>query len=637
MTNDWISPKPPTSVVSQMQKDFADTLPKDDRQDFEDATRGLVDQLENAEFFAANDRVAWSMKPYEFLAEPAAPDSINPSLWRQAQLNMHHGLFEVVPGVYQIRGIDLANMTIVEGDSGIIVIDTLSCVEGAQAALALYRKNRGDRPVAAVILTHTHTDHWGGVLGVASAEDYTSGKVPLIAPDQFMEHAVSENVIAGNAMRRRALFQFGLFLKPGPRGHVDNGLGKSFAFGRMGLAAPNDLIRKTGETRVLDGVTFEFQMAPDTEAPAEMHMFLPEKGVLNMAENAVHNFHNLLPFRGAQVRNSLNWTTYISEAIELWGDKAQVLIGQHHWPVWDNARVVDYLKVQRDLYKFVHDQTLRMINQGMTPQEIAEAIRLPKSIENNWHARGYYGSLRHNVKAIYQHYIGWYDAVPANLDPLPPTETGAKMIAYMGGVDAAVSKAQADFDQGNFRWVAQVMNHAVFADPTHQGARDLLADAYEQLGYLAECATWRNGYLCGAQELRNGITPAPKTLRAMSADTMAALSSAQIFDMLGTRLDAEAAEGKIIRIAITFTDRAEAHVLNLENAALTHVARAASDQEQLAIVTTRSCFDLVLMQQLTVPDALAEGQLTFTGDISRFGALFGMFAQSGMNFPIVEP
>lgn len=636
MAQDRPTANPASGHVAKAQAQFLKTLPKDDRQDFADAARGLIDSIPDAEYQNIAGRTVWSLKPYAFLNADSPPDSINPSLWRQAQLNMIHGLFEVVPGVYQIRGMDMANMTIVEGKTGIIVIDTLSSQDGATEALALYRKNRGDRPVRAVIITHTHTDHWGGALAVASAEDYASGRVPLVVPDGYMENAVSENVIAGNAMRRRALYQFGMFLERGPEGHVDNGLGKTYVFGRVGLVAPNDLIMATGDSRVLDGVTFEFQMAPDTEAPAEMHMFLPEFGVLNLAENAVHNFHNLLPFRGAKVRNALNWTTYISEALALWGDKAEVLIGQHHWPVWGKGRVQDFLKIQRDLYKFVHDQTLKLINAGLTPDEIAETIQMPKSIAQTWHARGYYGSLKHNVKAIYQHYLGWYDAVPAHLDPLPPVETGAKMIEYMGGVDAAVAKAQADFEAGNYRWVAQVMNHAVFADPAHQAARDLLAAAYEQLGYLAECATWRNAYLYGTQELRHGIPEMPNRA-PLSADTLAALTSAQVFDMLGTRLDAQAAEGQNIRIAMTFTDRAETHILNLENAALTHVQRRPTGDEQLAVVTTRHCLDLILIQQLTVKEALADGRITFTGDITRLAALFAMFVQAGMNFAIVEP
>lgn len=636
MTETRKAAKPATSYVIQAQKEFAKTLPKDDLQDFTDAKRGYIDSLPNGEYHSKSGRTVWSLAPYEFLNQTAIPDSINPSLWRQARLNLIHGLFEVVEGVYQVRGIDLANMTIVEGKTGIIVIDTLSSIEGARAALALYRKNRGDRPVSGVIITHTHVDHWGGVLGVADAEDFASGQIPLIAPDQYMENAVSENVIAGNAMRRRALYQFGTFLHRSERGHVDNGLGKDFALGQKGLVAPNDLIMATGDTRIIDGVLFEFQMAPDTEAPAEMHMFMPANGVLNMAENAVRNFHNLLPFRGAQVRNSQNWTSYISEALSIWGGKVTTLIGQHHWPVWGNETVVEYLEVQRDLYKFAHDQTLRMINRGMTPSEIAEELRLPKSIEDNWHTRGYYGTLRHNVKAIYQHYIGWYDGVPAHLNPLPPAETGTKMLEYMGGADAVVAKAKVDFDKGEYRWVAQVLNHAVFAESQHQDARDLLADAYEQLGYLAECATWRNSYLFGAQELRSGILPLPN-LSAASGETLAALTSSQVFDFLGVRLNGEQAVGMRMILNLTFTDIDETNVLNLQNCALTHVTGPLSEIADLSLVLSRKVFNLVLAKQLAVPEAIQSGQITFSGDIKKFGQLFDLFEAPNGDFAIVEP
>lgn len=638
MTDATRARKPATPHVAHAQKEFVATLPEDDRLDFSDAERGYIDGLADAEYRAASGRTVWSLAPYSFLRQREIPDTVNPSLWRQAQLNLIHGLFEVVPGVYQIRGMDLANMTIVEGETGIIVIDALSSIEGAQAALALYRRNRGERPVSGVIITHTHADHWGGVLGVADADDFASGRIPLIAPDGYMEHAVSENVIAGNAMRRRALYQFGTFLERGERGHVDNGLGKDFAIGRKALVPPNDLIRETGDTRKIDGILFEFQMAPDTEAPAEMHIFTPSSGVLNMAENAVRNFHNLLPFRGAQVRNALNWSRYISEALELWGGRATVLIGQHHWPVWGRGQVIEYLQVQRDLYKFTHDQTLRLINRGLTPTEIAETLRLPGSLEDKWYARGYYGSLRHNVKAIYQHYIGigWYDGVPANLDPLPPAETGAKMLEYMGGADAVVARARADFERGEYRWVAQVLNHVVFAEPGHQAARDLLADTYEQLGYLSECATWRNSYLFGAQELREGVRPLPN-LSAASVETLAALSSSQLFDFLAVHLDGVRAEGMRLVLAMNFTDTEETFVLNLQNCALTHVAGRQADDADLSLVLSRKTFDRILARQLSVPQAIEAGHITFSGDIGKFAELFGLFETPQGDFSVIEP
>jgi alkyl sulfatase BDS1-like metallo-beta-lactamase superfamily hydrolase len=623
-------------IVQTAHTKSAQTLPFADQQDFSDAQRGFLGTVPDATAVHASGRTVWSMAPYAFQNDDTPPLSVHPSLWRQSRLNLTHGLFEVVPGVYQVRGFDIANMTLVEGVKGVIVVDTLTSIETAKAALALYRAHRGDRPVTAVIYTHTHIDHWGGSKGVADPADVAAGRIAVIAPDGFMEHTVAENVFVGNAMLRRAMYQFGRLLPPGPRGHVDCGLGKTMATGTVSLIPPTTLITKTGETRTIDGVTFVFQMAPDSEAPAEMHFFLPERKVLCLAENATHTFHNLLPFRGSQVRNSRAWSGYLAEALELWGAEVDVLIGQHHWPVWDNARVVEYVSVQRDLYKYVHDQTVRMMNHGLNASEIAEAIELPPSIAQKWYTRDYYGALKHNAKAIYQHYLGWYDANPANLDPLPTLEAAKKTIDYMGGVDAVVGKAARDFAAGDYRWVAQVMSQAVFADPTHVKARALLADTFEQLGYLAESSTWRNAYLFGAHELRHGMPKLPGRT-PVSPDTLAALSTSQLFDTLAIRLNGPKAFGRRITLDWTLTDTAETAAMTLENATLNHVMGRHARKADATMVMTRAIFNAIATDKVTFLDAIKAGEINVAGDGAKAAELFSLLDVNTRMFEIVEP
>jgi len=630
------TPKEASASVIAQNEAMLKALPFSDTRDFDDAARGFLGSIENARIMSAAGRMVWSLEPYGFLSDEKAPATVNPSLWRQSRLNMSHGLFEVVPGVYQVRGLDIANMTLIEGNSGVIVLDTLTSIEGARAAMELYFKHRGKRPVTAVIFSHTHTDHWGGARGVLDDETLASGKVPIIAPNLFMEHAVSENIIAGPAMLRRAQYQFGPLLAKGPRGQVDCGLGKSMAAGSVALLRPTDLIMETGDKRVIDGIEFEFQMAPNSEAPAEMHFFIPRYKVLNLAENCTHNFHNLLPFRGADVRDALAWSKYLYEALRMWGGKAEAMCGQHHWPVWGRERINTMIRQQRDLYKFAHDQTIRLMNHGLTAAEIAETIKLPASLEGAWHGRGYYGHIRHNVKAIYQKYLGWYDANPVNLDSLPPVESGKKYVEYMGGAEAILSRARKDFAKGEFRFVAQAVSHLVFAEPDNSAARAMLADTFEQLGYAAESSTWRNAYLFGAQELRQGMPKTPGR-PPMARETLSALRTEQLWDVLGVRLNGPKAEGKHIVLNWNFTDTKETFVLNLENCALTYTEGTQAENADASFTLARGTLDEVIAKQTTFPEAVAAGKIKVSGNPMRLAELMALMDEFPRMFEIVEP
>lgn len=614
---------------------FVKSLPFSDRADFDDAKRGFIATLPDGAIAGPGPKPAYDTKLYAFLQKDEVPASVNPSLWRQAQLNAVNGLFKVTERVYQVRGLDISNMTIIEGDSGLILIDPLLSIETAKAALALYLGNRPAKPVAAVIYTHSHADHFGGAKGVISAEDAASGKVKVIAPDGFMEHAVAENVIAGNAMSRRAQYQFGSALPVGERAQIDTGLGKALSKGTISLIPPNDLIKQPYETRTIDGVEIEFHLVPGSEAPAEMIMYFPQFKLLNMAEDATHTMHNLYTLRGAEIRDGRLWSRYIADAIERYGDKTDAVIAQHHWPIWGNDRIVAFLKKQRDLYKFIHDQSVRLLNHGLTPTEIAEKLQLPASLAGEWSARGYYGTLRHNAKAVYQFYLGWYDANPADLNPLPRAEEARKQVEYMGGADAVLKRAREDFKSGQYRWVASVTSQLVFADPANKEARDLGADALEQLGYQSEAATWRNAYLLGAAELRNGVPPAQGS--TANAELLKGVSIDLAFDFLGVRLNAAKAEGKHIVINWTFTDSNETYVMNLENSALTHRSGKLSDDADAGVKLTRATFDAISLKQKTFLGGVATGDVGLSGNPLKLRELFGLFDDFTPDFEIVEP
>jgi len=608
-----------------------------DRQDFDDARRGFIATLPDAHIASDGGGVAWSMKPYGFL-RGEAPDTVNPSLWRMAQLNTEHGLFQVTERIYQVRGFSLANVTFVEGERGVIVIDPLQFTEHARAAWALYRAHRGERPIVAVVYTHSHRDHYGGVRGVIGPEDVQRG-VQVIAPFGFTEESFSESMLAGVPMRRRAMFQFGWGLEPGPMAHVDSGLGKAVGGGGDGFIAPTLLIREPVERRVIDGVEIVFQLTPGTEAPAEMNLHFPGLRALNLAENACHTMHNLCPLRGAKTRDALAWAKYLDAALQSFVPEAEVLVVQHHWPVWGTARIAEYVAGQRDLYRYLHDQTLRLMSHGLTPTEIAAELLLPGALSRQWFARGYYGAVAHNVHAIYAHYLGPYEGNPAQLHRLPPASAAARTVAYMGGADAVVVRARQDFEAGEFRWVAEVLNQVVFAEPGHQDARHLCADALEQLGYQAESATWRNAYLLGARELRHpGRAAAPRNI-SISPDVVAILPLESFLDFLAIRVNGPKAAALQARIDWVLEDTAGADErrITLCNGTLNHRPGRHGAAADVLLHTTRAELVHLSAGRSAFAAALADGSLRTQGQRQVLATFVEMLDEFDPMFNVVEP
>jgi alkyl sulfatase BDS1-like metallo-beta-lactamase superfamily hydrolase len=593
--------RPPTAPIEAAHAQHLSTLPFDDTADFANADRGFIAALEPCVVKAADGRVVWDNDVYGFLTGDA-PTTVHPSLWRQSTLVAKQGLYEVVEGIYQVRGLDLSNISFIEGDTGIIVIDPLVSTETAAAALALYRAHRGNRPVTAVIYTHSHVDHFGGVLGVTSQADVDAGKVAVIAPVGFIEHAVQENVYAGTAMARRASYMYGTVLDRGPQGQVGCGLGQTPSTGEVAVIVPTLDIATTGETHTIDGVEIEFQMAPGTEAPAEMHFYFPGFRALCMAENATHNLHNLLTLRGALVRDPHGWSGYLTEAIDSFGDRTDVVFASHHWPTWGAEQIIEYLGLQRDLYAYLHDQTLRQLNQGFTGIEIAENFAMPPALEKAWHTHGYYGSVSHNVKAIYQRYMGWFDGNPARLWAHPPEALGPRYVAAIGGPDKVVEVARQAFDDGDFRWAATLLDHVIFTDENHAGARELYADTLEQLAYGAENATWRNFFLAGATELRVGNFGTPT--QTSSAAILQQLTPEQIFDALAISVNGPDSWNLDLALDISFTDRGTNYRLTLRNGVLVY-RKAAADTATAGATLTLATTGRIL--------ALAAGDVSSPG------------------------
>jgi len=585
----------------------------------------------------------WSMKPYAFLKEEGAADSVNPSLWRQAQLDAISGLFQVTDGVYQVRGLSVAAMTFVEGKTGVIVIDTLASPGEARTALDLYFAHRPKKPVVAVIYSHNHGDHYGGAGAVVAPADATpdktgKAKVKVIAPVNFMTALIQEASVAANLAGNRGQFQFGAGLAVGARGTVEYGEGLSVTSGSAGagpVVPPNDTIAKPFETRVIDGVTFQFQLALDTEAPSEMFVYLPQKHVLDVAELSTHTLHNLLPIRGTLVRNGLAWSDALNAALDRFGGDVRILIAQHQWPIWGNARARASLENHRDLYKYIHDQSLRMMNQGMTPAEISAGLAMPPGLEKDWSLRGYYGTLSQDAHAVYQRYAGWYDGNPAHLDPMPPVEEARKYVAYMGGADAAIARAREDFKAGQYRWVAQVMSKVVFADPSNKDARALAADAFEQMGYQAEAAPWRNSYLLAAQRLRGGVMDAGRSVPAISPEILHAMSARQMFDYLGTRIDGPRAGAAKIVIGWRFTDSKETLTATLSHGALT--TSGAKADAAVSVTTSRTALEPVILGQKPLADAIKDGGIAVSGNAEALTDLWSLLVDFRSGIPLVEP
>jgi alkyl sulfatase BDS1-like metallo-beta-lactamase superfamily hydrolase len=602
-------------------------LPFHDRTDFDDADRGFVGALDPCVITDASGRVVWDNDAYAFLADEC-PDTAHPSLWRQGQLVSRQGLYEVCPGIYQVRGLDLSNMTLVEGDDGVIVIDPLISTETAAAALALYRSHRGHRRVTAVIYTHAHVDHFGGVRGVLD-DGAPDGGIPILAPDGFMESAVSENVYAGIAMSRRAVYMYGAALEKGPAGQIGCGLGMTNSTGTIGLVPPTVTITRTGQEEVLDGVRIVFQVTPGTECPAEMNFYFPDHRALCMAENATHNLHNLVTLRGALVRDARVWAAYLDEAIDLFCADTDVAFASHHWPTWGGDRVAGYLAVQRDLYAYLHDQTLRLMNSGLNGAEAAEAMELPPALEQAWHTHGYYGSVSHNVKAVYQRYLGWFDGNPARLWQHPPVEASRRYVACMGGADAVVATAQAYADDDDLRFAAELLDRVVFAEPDHELARERLAQVYERLAYGAENGTWRNFYLTGAHELRNG-TPSGNPTTG-SPELLAALTVRQLFDAVAIRVVGPRAWDEQITIDWRFADVGETRRMTLRNGVLTHrLVDGPPEAADLSVTLTRP-------QLLGVLLGGGLDGIDTDGDVGALARLVAVVEFGGASFPIVTP
>ena len=634
------SPPPPpessdaTSYTVAVNQSFSNKLDLQDQQDFKDASKGLIAVAPTAPIVDSEGKVIWDQAAYDYI-QGDAPATVNPSLWRQSKLNMQRGLYQVDDGIYQLRGFDLANISIIEGDSGWIVVDPLTTEDTARAAIAFAREHLGEKPISAILFTHSHIDHFGGALGLMSMEQANSNDVQIIAPVGFIEEATSENILAGPAMTRRALYMYGERLPRGPTGHVTTGLGIQPVIGSVSIMVPNMVIDEAFSEMVIDGVPFRFMNAAGSEAPAEYVFYLPQHKALCGAEVVSHTMHNLYTLRGAKVRDALKWSDYIDSMLDNYGE-AETFFGSHHWPIWGSERVARFLEKQRDMYRYIHDQTVRWANDGLTPKEIAERIKLPDSLAKEFYNRDYYGTVSHNSKAVYQYYFGWYDGNPANLNPLPPEPAAKRYVEYMGGADSVLEKARNSFEQGEYRWVAEVLNHVVFAEPDNKAAKDLLAETYRQLGYQAESGPWRDVYLTGAYELQVG-KPKDGFNLASAGPLLEQTPTIEFLRAISVRLKGEEAEGLDMLINIVFTDLNDSYVLELKNSVLHYREGAPAPNANATINITHPMFMKLLVGQAGAKEIVFSGDFKIDGSKLDLVKFFGLLDQPRGDFNIVTP
>jgi len=625
---------PPSQHTLEVLADARASLPFTDTRDFEEQQRGFIAAPESMTISADAGHVAWDMERYLFLSEQESFDSIHPSLNRQSQLNNNFGLYEVTPEIFQVRGFDLANITFVKGETGWIVFDPLTARETAAASLELVTEHLGERPILAVIYSHSHADHIGGVRGIVDEADVRAGKVQIIAPRDFMEHAVSENVYAGNAMSRRLFYQYGVLLPASPFGHAGQGLAQNVAAGNTGLIAPTHVVEDDFEEITIDGVTMVFQNTPNTEAPSEMNTYFPDWKALWMAENVTGTIHNIYTLRGALVRDSLAWSKYINEALFLYGTEAEVMFASHHWPRWGNDRIQEVLRAQRDAYAHLNNQVLHLANQGVTINQIHNVYEVPESLQQQWHARGYHGSPEHNSRAVINRFLGYWDANPATLIPLSPGDSAPLYVEMMGGADSIMAKGQELYDGGDYRLAQEILNKLVQAEPRNAVAKDLLADVFEQIGYQQENPGLRNSFLAGAYELRSGI-PEGASPKTAGPDLIRAMSTELFLDFLAIRMDGRRAEGEAFTMNLVTPDNGERFVVELSNATLTNIEGHQADDADLTITVDRKDLETVMAGVDTFDALLDDGRAKLEGDRAPYETLKSLLVNFELAFEIL--